>query len=237
MPKLSSQSHQILDFSGRLLAVTLCIGLFLPTSADASGGTASSVPSIPSVPESPEENANKHYNQGLEHRDKAWEFETLAADAVGAKAEKLLRKAQKQYGKAVESQRNALTANPGMHQAHSSLGYALRKIGEFDDSIKAYNKALTIDPDYTEAIEYRAEAYLALNRLEEAKDAYMTLMRADQARADELMTAMEKWIAQNAGGSAEIPEADVEAFSSWVKERASVAGHAAMLTPVKARAW
>lgn len=239
MPRVTSKPIQILDLSGRFLVAALCLGLFLPTAAWASGGS-SSIPSTPSAPESPEANAQMHHNRGLKYRDKAWELEKKATKAEGAEAEKFLKKAQKEYGKAVKSQRNAVTASPRLHQAHSSLGYALRKTGEFDDSIEAYDRALNIAPGYTEAIEYRAEAYLALNRLDEAKSAYMTLMRVDQARADELMTAMKKWLAQNAqneGGSAKVSAADVEAFSSWVEERADIAGHAAMLAPAKARDW
>ncbi|MCP4203213.1 MAG: tetratricopeptide repeat protein [bacterium] len=239
MPSSLSKPARLVDFSGRLLIAALCLGLVLPATGWASGGS-SSFPSTPSAPESPETNAQKHYEQGLAHRDKAWELEKKAAEAEGAAADKLLNKATKEYGKAVKLQRNAVTANPRMHQAYSSLGYALRKTGEFDESIEAYDRALTLAPGYTEAIEYRAEAYLALNRLEKAKSAYLTLMRVDQARADELMTAMKRWLAQNAqseSGSAGVSEADLEEFSSWVEERADVAGHAAMLGPAQARDW
>ena len=220
-----------------LLIGALALGLLLPTVAVAGGGSTSSMPDVPRVAESPEENAQKHYSQGLKHRDKAWELEKKAAASSGAAAEKFLKKAQKEYTKAVKSQRNAIAAKADMHQAHSSLGYALRKTGEYDESIRAYDRALQLAPGYTEAIEYRAEAYLALNRLEEAKDAYLILMRADQARADELMTAMKKWLEENEGGSSEISTSDLEAFSTWVEERADVAGHAAMLVRADSRDW
>ena len=36
-----------------------------------------------------------------------------------------------------------------------------RRLGEYDRSLAAYEKALALSPDYPEAIEYRAEAYLA----------------------------------------------------------------------------
>ena len=60
----------------------------------------------------------------------------------------------------------------------------------------AYNQALEIQPDYAEAIEYRAEAFLGLNRLDEVKEAYMQLFREDRERADELMSAMQQWVDQ-----------------------------------------
>jgi tetratricopeptide (TPR) repeat protein len=174
---------------------------------------------------------------GLEARDKAWELEKKAAAAEGAEADKLLKKAQKEFERAVKFQRNAVTANPRMHQAHSSLGYALRKTGDYDASIAAYDRALAISPGYTEAIEYRAEAYLALNRLEDAKQAYMVLIQNDQARADELMSAMKKWLAQNEAGSNAVSASDLEAFASWVEERADIAGQAAMLGSMPLRDW
>jgi len=205
-----------------------CLSLVLPATVQASGGS-SKMPDIPSAAESPEENAERHYKQGLKYRDKAWVLEKKAAMAKGAAAEKLMKKTRKEYAKAAKSQRNAVTANPRMHQAHSSLGYALRKTGEFDQAVEAYGMALKIAPGYTEAIEYRAEAYLALDRLEDAKSAYLTLLRVDQARADELMAAMKKWVSQSESGSAEVSEDDLEAFSSWVEERAGIAGRATMV--------
>lgn len=221
--------------AGFLFALSCC-GLILAPSAQAAGG-APATPSIPEAPESPEQNAEMHYNRGLEARDKAWELEKEAAEAEGAKAEKLMKKARKEFEKAVKFQRNAITANSRMYQAHSSLGYALRKLGEFEASIEAYNEALSIEPGYTEAIEYRAEAYLALNRLEEAKEAYLLLVRNDQARADELMTAMKKWLEANEAGDSSVSAAELEAFASWVEERAEVAGHLAMSAPTSSRDW
>ncbi len=236
---MSTTPHESLRILGRtarsLLAVS-CLSLLLAPTVQASGGS-SSIPNIPKAVESPEQNAERHYNHGLKYRDKAWDLEKRAAKAQGAEAEKLTKKAQKEYAKAVKSQRNAVTANPRMHQAHSSLGYALRKTGAFDEAVKAYDMALKISPRYTEAIEYRAEAYLALHRLGDAKSAYLTLLRNDQARADELMTAMKKWLTRNESGSAEVSGADLEAFSTWVEERANIAGHTAMLVPEPARDW
>jgi tetratricopeptide (TPR) repeat protein len=40
-----------------------------------------------------------------------------------------------------------------------------------------YSKALELNPAYPEAIEYRGEAYLGLNKINEAKEAYMALFR------------------------------------------------------------
>lgn len=238
MPSTHRQPRRVFHHAGRLLVALSCLSLFLSPVAQASGGSsAPSLPTVPKIEESPEQNAARHYEMGLKHRDKAWELEKKAAMADGAAAEKLMKKAQKEFAKAVKSQKSAITANPRMHQAHSSLGYALRRTGEFDESVKAYDRALEIEPGYTEAIEYRGEAYLALSRLEEAKEAYLTLLRSDKARADELMTAMKKWLGENEGGSNGISESELDAFSSWVEERAGIAGHAEMVLSGRTRDW
>ena len=61
-------------------------------------------------------------------------------------------------------------------------------------------------------------------------------MREDQARADELMTAMKKWLEAQKGGSA-VSASDLDAFASWVEERAAIAGHAVMLVAAERRGW
>ncbi len=219
-----------------IFAAALGIGFLVSSVSWAAGG--SSTPSTPSVP-SPtmEMSAADYYNQGLKHRDKAWELEKKAAATQGKAAEKLLNKAQKEYEKAVKAQRNAVSKDSVLYQAHSSLGYALRKIGEYDESIAAYNRSLSIAPGYPEAIEYRAEAYLGLNRLDEAKEAYLLLVREDQARADELMTAMKRWLEQQQDSASQVSASDLEEFASWVEERADIAGHIAMVRRSGAREW
>ena len=154
----------------------------------AAGG--STVPSA-----DPADQAAEAYNRGLASRDKAWKLEEEAASSTDAGQQaKLLGKAQKEYTKAIRAFRSATEADPEMHQAFSSLGYALRKTGQYEDSLAAYNQALELEPAYSEAIEYRAEAFLGLNRLDEAKKAYMQLFRDDRERADELMGAMQRWV-------------------------------------------
>jgi tetratricopeptide (TPR) repeat protein len=201
------------------------------SSVQAAGG--SSVPSA-----SPADEAADAYNRGIKSRDKAWEFEEEAASSQDAAArEKLLNKAQKEYRKAIRAFSSAAEANPRMYQAFSSLGYALRKTGDYEQSLEAYEKALEIAPDYTEAIEYRAEAFLGLNRLEDAQEAYLYLFRNDRQRADELLTAMQQWVTERISDPEGLDAGVVEEFASWVEERAEVAGNTASLTRDTANSW
>ncbi len=49
----------------------------------------------------------------------------------------------------------------GQHyKAFNMLGYSLRKMGKAKEAIAAYNKALSIKPDYAPALEYRGVAHV-----------------------------------------------------------------------------
>ena len=124
-----------------LSLLALIAGSAVPASA--AGGSA-----IQTM--TPDEQAAEAYNRGLEYRDRAWELERRAEEASSAaEREKLLKKSQKEYKKAIRAFDAAVDLNPSMHQAHSSLGYALRRVGNYSESLKAYNKALYLVPDYS----------------------------------------------------------------------------------------
>jgi tetratricopeptide (TPR) repeat protein len=170
------------------------------------------------------------YERGLKARDKAWELEKAMEAADPSDRERLAFRVDKQFEKAARAFKSATEDNPKMYQAFSSLGYSLRKSGDYDGSLAAYNEALEINPGYVEAIEYRAEAYLGLDRLDEAKNAYLQLFREDRERADELMTAMQSWVEDRKDSPGSLDASAVQEFTSWVEERAEVAGNTARLS-------
>ena len=167
----------------------------------------------------PQQKANTAYNRGLEYRNKAWRLEEQAATAEGEKAAKKAAKAQKSYQKAIGQFRIAVEQVPDFHQALGSLGYALLKTGQYEEALDAYDRALAIGPLYPEAIEERGEVYLGLDRIEEAKGAYMQLIRIDRERAAELMTAMKRWLDQQRGDAGGLSEEAIESFAVWIEER------------------
>ena len=57
-------------------------------------------------------------------------------------------------------------------------------------------------PGFPDAIEYRGEAFLALNRIDDAKQAYMDLFASDRKQAETLMKAMGDWVTQRKAGPA-----------------------------------
>jgi len=186
----------------------------------------------------PEEQADLFYNQGLKSRDKAWKLDKKAAAATQAKKrDKYHRKAIKQFEKAIEAFTDAVRLNPGLYQAHGSLGYALRRIGRLEDSLAAYDRALVLNGIYTEAIEYRAETYLGLDRLEEAKGAYIDLFSGDPARADLLMKAMQEWIVERRETPGTVDAETVNEFASWVDKRLEIAGQTDSLSQLEEKDW
>jgi len=212
-----------------IVGVTALILGVLPVLA--AGG--SSVPSA-----DPADQAAEAYNRGLASRDKAWKLEAQAEASSDPKQRaKLEQKAQKEYSKAIRAFRSATEADPAMHQAFSSLGYVLRKSGRYEDSLEAYNQALELEPGYAEAIEYRAEAFLGLDRLDEAKEAYMLLFRDDRERASELMTAMQRWVEAHQSDPGELDPSVVDSFSVWVRDRAEISGNTARHESDTDRAW
>lgn len=185
----------------------------------------------------PEEMAIDHYNFGLTYRDKAWKLEEKAAAAANEKErEKSESKAQKTWEKAIREFENAVDKNPEFFQAYGSLGYALRKTGDFEAALVAYDKALSIEPTYGEAIEYRAVAYLGLDRLDDAKEAYLQLFSGARELADQLLEEMKQYVEsrRTAGG---VDAATLDAFSEWVDERAEIADQTASLSGLRDRDW
>lgn len=218
------------------LCAALLAGLLTPAAEAAGSKPATEAPATPV--QTAEEAGKAAYNLGLKHRDKAWGFEDKAKVAThDAEREKLLAKARKQHEKSIPLFGTAVEKIPSFHQAYSSLGYALRKTGDFDGSLEAYDRALELAPFYGEAIEYRAEAYLGLGRLEEVKEAYMQLFSRERALADQLMEAMEAWVEERRAEPGEMSREQIDAFAAWLAERGELAEQSARLEGAAARAW
>jgi len=217
------------------ITVTLATSLLLMSAPLASGGSNTQTPATTTA-QAPEQKASDLYNTGLRLRDKAWKFEAAAEKADGdEQTAKLQSKAAKQYSKAIKYFELATEKNRNFFQAYGSLGYALRKTGDHAAALTAYDHALAIEPTYTEAIEYRAEAYLALDRVDDARQAYMALFADDRARADELMVAMQAWVARRRATPGELASDLVEQFADWLDQRGELAGQATAVS--QRREW
>lgn len=219
-------------------ALAAALLLALPAAALAEGGAPSpSSSSIPMPQLTPEQKADQHYNRGIKLREKAWELEEKAAAASDGERAKLEAKIEKSYRKAAREYESAVELDRNHYRALSDLGYALRKLGDYDAALDAYDRALELAPNYAEAIEYRGEAYLGLGRLEDAKAAYLQLFAGDRERADTLMAAMQQWVERHRQDPGAHDPAAVEAFAAWVSERAELADQTASLSELREKRW
>ena len=218
-------------------ALVLTLVLAIPGLAAASGSSAVSAPAARMPTATPEQEAVEYYNDGISYRDKADKYEIeAAAENDAAKKAKLLEKSKSQHESSIKKYLKAVAKNPQMVPAWGSLGYAYRKTGNYPLALETYDKALALEKSYTPAIEYRAEAYLGLNRLDDVKTAYMTLFNTDRKRADELATAMQKYVEKRKDDPAGVDPAALEEFGKWVAERKQLASQTSSLTDPNAPA-
>jgi len=187
---------------------------------------------------SPQEQAMDFYTSGERRLDKI----AKVAEELKAKPEsaaKLVPRINKELEKAAGDFKRATSYDPNLYQAHSELGFALRKLGRYDESLAAYDRALEIQPGFAPAIEYRAEAYLGLNRIDEAKQAYTILFSGDRERADLLLDAMKSWLDQRKSDAAGASTQQIDDFAKWVEQRQTIHRQTGALTKSSstARSW
>jgi tetratricopeptide (TPR) repeat protein len=208
------------------ITAVFALGLMLaPLAAYGAGGQKKPGSSDGSSTQlTPKQMAGNAYNAGITYIKKADELEAEAlVETNEKKRAKLEGKSRKAYEKAIRANQEAIGYLPEIFEAHSNLGYAYRKTGAYEEGLAAYDKALELEPRYTPAIEYRAEAYLALDRVSEAKEAYMTLFRSDRPRAQELGEAMVAWVKSRRSDAAGIPAEKIEEFADWLAQREEIA--------------
>jgi len=120
------------------LCMVLSLWLFVPTAAWAAG--AGPDPDAYTARDKDELNeADRHFQKGLERMN----------DGDYQRAEKAFRK--------------VVELEPGYAEAHSNLGYCLRKQKRYDEAIAAYKTAIKWKPDLAAAHEYLGEAYVELS--------------------------------------------------------------------------
>ena len=173
----------------------LLAAISLPCAAvpDASG----QITSTP-APDLSGDNAMKarlNYNLGYEIYEKAMAQETAAAKLKGAAAREASEAVMEGFSQARERFRTVVGADPGLKEAWNLIGYTSRRLGELEESLSAYDAALKLEPDYPEAIEYRAELFLLTGRLAQAREAFELLQKSNPSYAGVLLQSMRAWVA------------------------------------------
>jgi tetratricopeptide (TPR) repeat protein len=199
------------------LAVIALLGAVTAAQADGPGGYR---PKERGAAPVSEQGAIDAYTAGYASILRAEHAENLAAASANDVERKgALSEAQKAYQASLPHFAAALRLDTSMHEAYTYLGYANRKLGRYDESLRAYDQALKINPDTPYAIEYQGEAFLALNRVDEARFNFLRLYAIDQHRAAKLLRAMQAWVATN---QAKPPAGiDVPALAAWIAERSA----------------
>jgi tetratricopeptide (TPR) repeat protein len=186
--------------------------------------------SLPAKVEKPDASAKKAFDAGLKSLRKAKEYEEAAATAPNPdKKARALEKLGDAYGKALDQFTEVLRNKGDMYDAWNNVGYVHLRLGAYAESVDDYNHALTLKPDLLDAIEHRGEAYLGIDRLDDAKSAYMDLFSHARPLADQLMLAMQQWLTDHRANANGMRVADVDAFDKWLQERDGIAKQTASL--------
>jgi tetratricopeptide (TPR) repeat protein len=215
--------------SARVLSA--CVLVAAVPAAWSNGGGAMSMPEIRAPREqTPEEKAKVLYNEGVHDVKKADKYQASSAQLTDArKKERAVHEAQEYYSSALGKFQDAVQGDSRLHEAWNYVGYTNRKLGNYDAALAAYQEALTLKPGYPEALEYRGEAFLGLNRVADAQQAYLDLFANNRALADKLLTAMKGWVETQRSSSSADANA-VSELDKWVQERSAIAGQTASLT-------
>ena len=221
-----------------LLTALLACFVLPDSAALAAGGGSMDLPDVPARSRSPEDEAKSAYNAGVKQIEKAKDFEQDAAGASDdRKRERALKKAQGAYEKAAREFEKAVSKMPELHEGWNYLGFARRHLGRYDASLEAYDRALQLKPGYADALEYRGETYLGLDRLDDARKAYMDLYASSRKHADELLASMQKYVEARRKEPNGLSAQTLDEFARWVDERAGIARQTASLDTGRQASW
>ena len=228
-----SSLPQIAVVAGVLLFCAHAFAQMPPGGGGQMPGRPSSMPmeeppetSSSSSNEKPDVAAKKAFKEAMKSFNKARELE--AASANGSNPDKKA-KAIDEYNKALDKFTEALSNKGDMVEAWDNVGYVHLRLGANAEAVDDYNHALALKPDLEDAVAHRAEAYLALDRLDDAKAAYMDLFNHSRPLADQLMLAMQKWLSDRRTETRGMRPADIAAFEKWLLERDGIAKQTASM--------
>ena len=102
-----------------------------------------------------------------------------------------IEKANKRYEKALQYLVKSNKKKPNQPDTLNYLGFALRKLGEFEKAEKYYLQGLNIKPDHSGINEYLGELYIQTNRLNLAKERLEVLKNCKCEEYEELKELIE----------------------------------------------
>ncbi len=182
---------------------------------DENGGLVDPDAAAASVAGDAEMSARLNYNVGFEAFEKTQRLEMQAGSLKGAALRRHEAEVRKGYSEARERFRAAAEADPGMKEAWNMIGYTSRRLGDYEASLAAYERALSLSPDYPEAIEYRAELFMLTGRFDDVKASHARLKELSPSYADVLVASVKEWAANKDAPGAKAPGRDE--FVAWIQ--------------------
>lgn len=181
-----------------LLALTLALVVLAPQ-AESSGTPSPPRQEPPPKPETPAAQTPDSSAEAAEAKAlRARAEEAYAKGYAESEEAKALQKtgkekdAKKKFGKALGRFRDIVESYPGYYEAWNMLGFCARKTGDLKRAFDAYEKCLSINPEYEEAHEYLGEAYVVAGDLVKAKEQLAWLKTRSSEEAEELEEAIAK---------------------------------------------
>ena len=127
----------------------------------------------------------------------SYRYEPSASKLIND-AKKLIEK--EKYKRAIVKLEKAKKDEADNADIFNYLGFAHRKIGNYEESKIYYQEALSIQPDHKLALEYQGELYLTLNDINSAQSNLMKLEALCPQGCDalaDLNKAVSKYIAEH----------------------------------------
>jgi tetratricopeptide (TPR) repeat protein len=100
--------------------------------------------------------------------------------------------AQNDYNSAMTHLNTVIAAKPDDADALNLMGFSERKMGNMDESLEYYNKALALNPSHLGANEYLGELYLEMKKPGMAKQRLEVLKNACGGTCEEYTELKEK---------------------------------------------
>lgn len=149
----------------------MALSFALPALASMSTPPSTPPPQQPSATPSGDAAGDTPQVSGRQHAERLY---AEAYEEV-AKAKKELgsgkaKNAQKKFKNALERADEATRLDAKYHEAWNLVGFAARKLGDYDRALKAYDRCLSLKPDYVPAREYLGEAYVELGNMTKARE-------------------------------------------------------------------
>ena len=191
-----------------------------------SGGRTPQQEEIPSAPVEikPDKAAAKALKAATKSMGKAKDIEeTIGKTTDPDKKAGLQQKLDDTYGRALEEYTEVLRNKNDLFEPWAKIGFIHLHFGAYRESIDDLNHALALKPDSQEAIEWRGEAFMGVDHLDDAKAAYMDLFFHDRPLADQMMTNMQGWLQRHRTSAGGVRASDIDAFDKWLQEREGIA--------------